>query len=302
MDKIIVLMSAYKGKKYINDQLNSILNQKKVDVEILIRVDGSPDDTYQYIQEIASKQPKIKVYEGENLRSAKSFLNLVQCAPENEYYAFSDQDDIWDEDKLYVALKHIKGYPADKPNMYYSNLRVVDSNLKTIRSFHSSSFEGENKYNILIDNMAAGCTMVFNRKAAELAVRKIPEYCLMHDAWIHLVCAFFGNVYYDKRPHISYRQHEDNVVGASKLDFDTVKDKFTRLFDNSVQPRKMLSKEFLNCYRDMLSEKEKRELSKLANYQRSIKDKMSLLFDKTIKAPNSRRNIVYKFLILLNKA
>ncbi len=302
MEKIIVLMSAYKGKKYLAEQLNSILNQKNVDVEILIRVDGSPDDTFQFISDISLYESRIKVYEGENLKSAKSFMRLLQDAPLNAFYAFSDQDDVWEDNKLYVALQNIKSLPEDKPNMYYSNLNVVDSDLNNIRLFHPNSFCGENKFNILIDNMAAGCTMVFNRKAAELAVKRIPEYCLMHDAWLHLVCSFFGNVVYDHNSYILYRQHENNVVGASKFTVGTIKSKIQRLFDCSVQPRKMLAHDFLECYEDMLSNNDIIKLKKLINYQKSFKAKIDLLFDRTITAPNYKRDFIYRLLIMINKA
>ena len=95
MEKIQVLMSTYNGEKYLKEQIESILNQEKVEVNILIRDDGSCDKTLKIIKEL-SKNPKISYYEGKNIGPAKSFMDLVNKSGDKfNYYAFADQDDIW---------------------------------------------------------------------------------------------------------------------------------------------------------------------------------------------------------------
>ena len=70
MNKICVLMSTYNGDKYIIEQIESILNQKKVNVELLIRDDGSTDKTLEILEEYSKKYKNLKYYSGQNLKTA----------------------------------------------------------------------------------------------------------------------------------------------------------------------------------------------------------------------------------------
>lgn len=105
---VSVLMSTYNGAKYIREQIDSILNQKDVNVELLIRDDGSSDNTAEICKEYQKKNTNIRFYQGENIGVGKSFMELLKKAPEADYYSFSDQDDVWLEDKLSRAVKMIK--------------------------------------------------------------------------------------------------------------------------------------------------------------------------------------------------
>ena len=95
--KVLILLSTYNGERYIKEQIESLLKQENVKVSILVRDDGSTDGTINILNEY-QKQGKLKWYTGENLKPAKSFMNLVENAPEYEYYAFCDQDDVWLKD------------------------------------------------------------------------------------------------------------------------------------------------------------------------------------------------------------
>ncbi len=95
MDSIVVLMSTYNGEKYIREQLDSIFNQEGIDVKVVVRDDGSKDTTHAILDEY-KKTHELVWYTGENLKSARSFMDLIYQAPESDYYAFADQDDYWD--------------------------------------------------------------------------------------------------------------------------------------------------------------------------------------------------------------
>ena len=118
---ITVLMSTYNGEKYLREQIESILNQKNVRVQILVRDDGSTDHTHIILDEY-QKNGKLNWYTGMNLKSSKSFMNLVTKAPETEYYAFCDQDDVWNNDKLYRAVNKLKSMGnMNIPRLYSCN-------------------------------------------------------------------------------------------------------------------------------------------------------------------------------------
>ena len=100
-------MSTYNGERYLREQIDSILQQIDVEIELIIRDDGSNDGTVQIIEEYASKYPCISYYCGDNVGVGKSFMELLKNAPTADYYAFSDQDDVWLKDKLIRAVKAI---------------------------------------------------------------------------------------------------------------------------------------------------------------------------------------------------
>lgn len=102
--KCVVLMASYNGIPFISEQIDSILSQAEVDVRLFVRDDGSSDGTRDLLQRYAD-EGSLTLLTGENLGPALGFLTLLRNAPEADYYAFSDQDDIWDSDKLITAIK-----------------------------------------------------------------------------------------------------------------------------------------------------------------------------------------------------
>ncbi|MCI8565602.1 MAG: glycosyltransferase family 2 protein [Lachnospiraceae bacterium] len=298
-DLVVILMATYNGEKYLRDQIDSILNQKDVNVELIVRDDGSKDSTIAILQEYANRDSRVLYYSDGNLGPAKSFLDLVKKAPESSFYAFSDQDDVWDPDKISVAVKAIKKLDLNKPAMYFSNLKIVDQNLQFCRMSHSYSQFQKNKYASLAEYMPSGCTMLFNKAAANLINLKEPEWCTMHDVWIYLICMFFGSTTYDIDGHINYRQHSNNIMGAYKkktikLYFERIK----RALDRNQQPKFNNAVNFYKCYGDMLTDKDKEKVEEIVHYKDSFRNWMKLLFDKDIKATSWSRDIRNRLLIL----
>lgn len=93
--KVIVLMSTYNGEKYLKEQIDSILNQVKVEVFLMIRDDGSSDNTIAILKEYERQNRNIKIIKGKNIGVGNSFMQLLYNSAEAEYYAFADQDDVW---------------------------------------------------------------------------------------------------------------------------------------------------------------------------------------------------------------
>lgn len=295
-----VLMSTYNGEKYLREQLDSILAQKDVEVKILVRDDGSKDSTLSILEQYVEKYPCIDYYRGDNLGPTYSFLDLLKHAPEGDFYAFSDQDDYWYPDKLISGLTMLNSLDLSKPAMYFSNLNVVDENLKFCRLSHNKSQFQENKYSCLAEYMPTGCTMVFNRKLVDLANMKTPEWTTMHDIWLYLICMFLGSTVYDFTPHISYRIHGDNVIGAyKKKTLSVYWEHLKRLFDRDEQPKLNNAISFYKCYGDMLGEKDKEKVLEIVNYKKSFGNWMKLLFDRDFTATDMSREIRNRILILM---
>lgn len=299
MYKVLVLMSTYNGERYLSEQLDSLLVQRGVDVTILIRDDGSTDNTIQILNDYVSKSVNLSYYQGTNVGPCMSFFDLLSHANGYDYYAFSDQDDVWDEDKLLSAVKMLEQYTSESPLLYCSNLNIVDEKLNYCRISHPKGMKISNKYQGLVEFFAVGCTEVFNQKAVDLSLQYWSKNCIMHDSWLFMVCNFLGEVLYDKTPHINYRQHGKNVIGTGKNNTDRVKASFNRVFNRNKQPRLQNANALIESLSGVLPHKEMKKIRKIASYKDNIKNRFSLLFDYKIRAASIKRDIKYRILILM---
>ena len=160
MKKVNVLMSTYNGERYLKEQLDSILNQIGVEVDLLVRDDGSTDDTIKILEDY-KKNNLLDWYSGSNLKPAKSFMDLLKNSKKSDYYAFADQDDYWEPIKLQNALKRLEKNTSNNGKLYMSVLNVVDENLKFL--YKSKIPSKVTLKNEMIKNYATGCTMVFDK-------------------------------------------------------------------------------------------------------------------------------------------
>ena len=134
--RISVCMATYNGEKYVEEQIKSILNQTSVNVTLLIRDDGSKDRTRTILQKYAENNSNIDLRLEQNIGCCRSFYRLAKIArdeyPDYDYFAFADQDDVWDSDKLETAVSMTSHLDKDKPFLYGSNYRLVDQDLNFI--------------------------------------------------------------------------------------------------------------------------------------------------------------------------
>ncbi len=118
-ERVNVLISAYNGRKYIREQIDSVLEQQGVEPYIYVRDDGSSDGTADYVRSIYPEE-RVTVMEGENLGHGGSFYELTRSAEEGSYWAFCDQDDVWLPHKLKKALEWMKTQDETKPLLFHS--------------------------------------------------------------------------------------------------------------------------------------------------------------------------------------
>lgn len=222
MYKVAVIMSTYNGNDYFGEQVRSILFQKDVDVHIFIRDDGSSDNRFiNRMREISSSN-NITVDFGDNLGVGTSFFNClcsISDVDKYDYYAFADQDDVWLDDKLICAIKKIENLSGKV--LYTSNQYIVDKHLENKHN-RFTECPGITYGEIIRGNEISGCTFVFNKELFKFLIdtKNIPSGELLkvriHDVWVAEVAALFGKIVYDETPHILYRQHGNNIVGAKE--------------------------------------------------------------------------------------
>lgn len=294
---VTILMATYNGEKYIKKQIESLLNQKNVKINLLIRDDGSKDNTINILNDYQKNNDNIKWYTGEHLNVQKGFLDLMKNAPVSDYYAFCDQDDIWDEDKLYIAVKSLENLDKEKPLIYYCGQRLVDENERFL-SNHFISDKRSDYTNYMISNVA-GCTTVFNKKLLDIINSKTPEFILMHDSWIYKVClAVGGKAYADPFPHISYRQHGNNVTGINNSIKGKVKQAKRYINDFYIQKQ---MQNLYECYSDVMIDEYKKATKDVCEYNKSFKNWIKFSISNKADFKNKSLNIIYKIKIFLRK-
>lgn len=283
--KLSVLMSTYNGELYLRDQLDSILSQElpeDIELKILVRDDGSTDGTDEILREYALTHGNIlSYYSGENLRPQKSFWHLVcNCEP-SDYYAYSDQDDVWFPNKLTRAITTLEEEKKDIPLLYNSNVVVTDRKLNAIAPMNAEPLFTDFGH-VLIYNVSTGCTAVFNDAARREFIRYDMDknMVIMHDRLSDLLVAMFGKIIYDPEPSMYYRQHGNNVCGEQSL--GRVKSFFKRVkrfLGSSNSIRSERCKMLLRLYGDRLDEEKKRLLYVVGYYKQDKKARKTLMHD-----------------------
>lgn len=209
--RVVVLMSTYKGEHYVREQITSILSQLPPEGRLVVRDDGSPDQTVAVIRAI--RDSRITLTAGSNVGFVRSFLTLVANAPADaDMVMLSDQDDVWLPNKIDRAWNVI-GRSGDVPTLYCSRLQLVDTELRPLGL--SPAWPREPSFcNALTENVVTGCTAALNPAALRLLRDNGDlDRIYFHDWWLYLVVSAFGTVVFDPEPTILYRQHGGNAIG-----------------------------------------------------------------------------------------
>ena len=293
--KVSVVMSTYNGDRYLENQLDSILNQKfdnqKFDLKIYIRDDGSKDNTQDIIDKYVNNYPDIVNQvdkNNPNIGVKQSFFKLLKLV-DGDYYFFSDQDDIWLPNKLDKFLEVFSLHENNIPVGVYSDLWVADANGVSIgKRMKENTSIGQDKDvlpNLLNRYLVTGASFAINKKTVEY-INEVNEENFdkvnMHDSFITLLIAMTGSLEFIDEPLINYRQHENNVIGVH------------------VEPRKSIMSRLMRI--NKIRQGKKRQI--LDFYLSSIlfKDnvtdnnkKLVMIIDKYV----SSENYITKFKVLL---
>lgn len=301
--KVQVLLSTYNGEKYLEELLDSIINQTYKRVEILIRDDGSKDHTIDILKKYQEKK-NINVVFGENVGVPESFFELLELSSDDyDYFAFADQDDFWKKNKISRAVELLNDIDnKDIPGLYFSRKTLTNKNLKKIKN--SKKLPKEPSFNnALVQNVATGCTMVFNNNLRDILIEKKPiiSNIRMHDWWVYQVGSAFGEIKYDSKSTILYRQHDSNVVGT---EVNLMKKWIKRIkryikSGNSLLIRKQI-KEFYKLYNQDLSQ-EKKQLLEEFKKDKNLFERIKFIISSKVYRQSKTDDVILKILILLDK-
>lgn len=301
MREVVVLMSVYNGEKYLRPQIDSIRAQQDVSVRIVVRDDGSNDRTQEILTGYCDGSEAVTCIAGHNLGPASSFAQLVNtCDLDSEYYAFSDADDVWEQDKLITAVRALEepGIPTI-PLVYCSRLKLVDENL-TFLGLTRTPKKPPAFANALVETVTSGNTIVLNRPAFKL-LRSVPANdIVMHDAWVYLVVSAFGRILFDESAKILYRQHCSNVFGGSHGFAKRWKLRLGKLVSKQDFFYRQ-AKQFHSLYYDRLDKSDQEILLRYLNYRSSLMHRLAFALSPTVYRQRALSNMFMRLLILFRR-
>jgi glycosyltransferase involved in cell wall biosynthesis len=216
---IAILLCTYNGARFLAPQLASYEAQDFAGWQLFVSDDGSTDDTLGLLKAFQNKHgaERVSIRRGPCKGFVANFLSLI-CDPaiKSDYYALSDQDDVWEPGKLSRARQFLSAAPADEPVIYCSRTRLIDEQGEEIRL--STYYKKTPHFrNALVQSLASGNTMVFNEKMRWLLMQAGPDVKVpSHDWWLYLAnAAVNGKIIYDSHPTVAYRMHGSNVIGSN---------------------------------------------------------------------------------------
>lgn len=279
--KVTILLATYNGEKYLRQQLDSIYGQTYKNISVLVRDDGSKDGTCDILKEYSEKYG-LQYVKGRNIGAFANFLELIRMAPDSDYYAYSDQDDVWVKDKIQIAVSQLENkIDESTPGMFIHSNYTVNNALEVIDQPHTEGLSEANNLALgIVRNICQGSACVLNRSLMD-EVKKIPEGTIcQHDWWTYLVClSLSGRVIADRRPLILYRQHGDNVLGAHVGVFYRLKRRFKMIFEKSNHSRQHLCKLLLELYGKEIPSENEKILEEVVDYRKNISKWITFLFD-----------------------
>ncbi|MEA1916325.1 MAG: glycosyltransferase family 2 protein [Campylobacterota bacterium] len=220
---VSIAMCTYNGERFINEQLDSILNQTYKNLEIIITDDCSSDKTVEIIREYEKSDSRIKFHQNEkNLGFVKNFEKAISFCS-GEYIALADQDDIWKLNKLEVFLDEIE----DNVLIYSDAILIdADGNETGNQLIRPSGCLVRGKCNkaFFLRNCVSGNTLMFKKELVE-HIMPIPSEMSYHDIWIAFVASTYGTITYTEEPMTYYRRYAEQVTSAPPVVYKNFPDK-----------------------------------------------------------------------------
>lgn len=217
--RVAVLLGTKDGAAFIDEQLQSLLTQSHPLVDLWVSDDGSTDGTQALVEAWRPRWNKgsLSLVEGPQKGFAANFRSMIVDARiDADYYAFCDQDDIWEPDRLECAIAWMRSLDAETPLLFCSRTATISETGDA--AGHSPLFRRPPSFrNALVQSIAGGNTMLINRAARDLLAKASARTeFVSHDWWAYLIVTAAGGVVcYDPRPLVRYRQHAANLVGAN---------------------------------------------------------------------------------------
>ena len=220
---VSIAMATYNGEKYLKEQLDSIYAQKYKHIEVIVTDDCSTDKTVEILEQYTKSHGLKYSVNEQNIGFVKNFERAITLC-QGDYIALSDQDDIWEPNKIEILLESI-----ENDLLIHSDCSLIDEQDNVISPQWKGEIKSHKKFdNFVFTNVVTGCTVLLNRELLKYCL-PFPDNLAYHDWWLAIVAAKFERIKYLNKPLVRYRQHNEQDTGISKKT-----SKLYRFFSNII--------------------------------------------------------------------
>ncbi|MCY1713490.1 glycosyltransferase [Caproiciproducens galactitolivorans] len=299
--KIQILLSTYNGEKYLREQLDSYLKLEGFEnIKVLIRDDGSTDSTPDILDEY-HQNCGFEIVKGQNLGVNRSMFELFRLSDKTcDYFALSDQDDVWLPCKFKIALDKLEQYDSNLPLLFASCSQVVTKDLKPLGSTLIPK-KGVGFFNAMVQNVTPGHTQVFNLALMQQLIENYTKNILVMDWWIYLVASGIGKVVFTNQFTVLHRQHGDNAVGYELNKRKNFLHRIKRIRSDQANAISIQLQAFFNCYQSKIKQENKEEVDRYFIYQKSFISRFFYVLKCRTYRQTGLETIAFKVLYLFGK-
>ena len=304
--KVAVILGFYNGNNFIEEQVESIFNQNFKNIDIFIFDDNSKLKLeFKDLKINNNKKPKIKITKRkENLGYAKNFLmGLEEVGKEYDFYAFSDQDDIWEKDKITRGIEALISKESKFPKLYCSRTSYYNSECSKVIGSSKIHPKKPTFANALLQNIAGGNTILMNNLARQIVVKTVKaENFISHDWWCYqIISGAGGEVIFDKHKTVRYRQHNYNLIGKNN-GFVDIKSRILEFLSGKVKRWSDINLENLSNFRYLLT---KDNIEILGNFikarrSRNILKKLNYFYKSGVFRQSNKETIIFTIGLILS--
>jgi hypothetical protein len=249
---VSVLLSVTDQAVYLDEFMTSLAAQRDVEVKVAVRTDRA--EVTSAVKDALRRFEPFVHEQGPALGLPDTYLRLIGTAPlDSDFYAFADQDDLWDPDKLKIACESLLEVGSGAPALWICGYTPFESGRSRTRRAKGNEARVEPSFrHALVENIAPGCTMVWNKALQEILASRIPASgVLMHDYWVYLVAAALGEILVEPRKLVNYRIHDGNAIGIKRSMVDRSR-RFVRTVRSGSPTMETQAAAFLDQFGDRL--------------------------------------------------
>lgn len=313
LPQVLVMMATYNGSNVVEKQVSTILSQEGVEITLRVSDDQSTDGTFDILDNLSKMDSRIKISRNtQNVGVAENFMQMLyeDATKSFEYFAFSDQDDIWEPKKIIAAINQIRLVDKSADGvLYFSDVLNCHINGKILgHEVYRFKNAAEHRGSLLVNNWAAGCTMVFDKTMLEKIRKSRPQKLpRIHDAWIHMIAKYTNSTIVPDFSHsyILRRITGNNVVGLKDMGISSCKQATsairrlltTKTSNDHAKAAAML----IHYYQNDMSPKDKTLLTRMATYRESLFDRLYFVFSPITRSPTVRMEVVTRLKFLFGR-
>ena len=252
------------------------------------------------MQEYQEKE-EFEVLLGTNIGINASFQELLRYSdPACQYFAFSDQDDVWLPNKLVLALEELKSYPQSEPILFASRSQIVDEVLRPI-GMSVVPVKGVSYYNAMVQNVLPGHTQVFNAALRDDLARHGILGAHVVDWWVYLVASAKGKIIFSEVCSVLHRQHSSNAVGYQTKYMTDLMKKLHYIQDGKGNAITRQLEAFFETYREELPKEFREETACYLDGLGTFVKRIHYLRKSKVYRQKRMENLAFQFLYLIGK-